>query len=94
MRLYIHIGSWLESRHITKEPGFRWEQEHDVTMCFGRRNKSEADAERSQELDKMLRADEKKMQREVKLLLLGTTFDYPPSRPSFEPSQSLVLIMK
>ncbi|ROW08162.1 hypothetical protein VPNG_06928 [Cytospora leucostoma] len=40
-------------------------------MCFGRRNKSEADAERSQELDKMLRADEKKMQREVKLLLLG-----------------------
>ncbi|ROW00744.1 hypothetical protein VMCG_06463 [Cytospora schulzeri] len=42
-----------------------------MCSCFGRRNKDEANAERSQELDKMLKADEKKMQKEVKLLLLG-----------------------
>lgn len=40
-------------------------------MCFGRRNKDEADATRSRELDKILKADEKRMQKEVKLLLLG-----------------------
>lgn len=48
-----------------------------MCSCFGRRNKDEASAERSQELDKILKADEKKMQKEVKLLLLGTTPDCP-----------------
>lgn len=48
-----------------------------MCSCFGRRNKDEANAERSQELDKMLRADEKKMQKEVKLLLLGMAVDGP-----------------
>ena len=47
-------------------------------MCFGRRNRNEANAERSQELDKILKADEKKMQKEVKLLLLGTPGNTPP----------------
>ncbi|AEO56945.1 hypothetical protein MYCTH_2302506 [Thermothelomyces thermophilus ATCC 42464] len=41
-------------------------------MCFGAREKSdEAGAARSRELDKMIRADEKRMAKEVKLLLLG-----------------------
>lgn len=48
-----------------------------MCSCFGKRNKDEANAERSQELDKILKADEKKMQKEVKLLLLGTTVDCP-----------------
>lgn len=42
-------------------------------MCFGAREKGdEAGAARSRELDKIIRADEKKMSKEVKLLLLGT----------------------
>ncbi|KAK0619779.1 putative G alpha subunit 2 [Immersiella caudata] len=41
-------------------------------MCFGARDKGEADgAARSRELDKVIRADEKRMAKEVKLLLLG-----------------------
>jgi len=42
-------------------------------MCFGGREKGgdEAGAARSRELDKIIRADEKKMSKEVKLLLLG-----------------------
>ncbi|KAL2162616.1 hypothetical protein VTH06DRAFT_6452 [Thermothelomyces fergusii] len=41
-------------------------------MCFGAREKNdEAGAARSRELDKMIRADEKRMAKEVKLLLLG-----------------------
>lgn len=41
-------------------------------MCFGSRRKDEADAMRSKELDKIIKADEKRMAKEVKLLLLGT----------------------
>lgn len=41
-------------------------------MCFGSRKKEEANAMRSKELDKMIKADEKRMSKEVKLLLLGT----------------------
>ncbi|KAK1770941.1 guanine nucleotide-binding protein alpha-2 subunit [Phialemonium atrogriseum] len=41
-------------------------------MCFGGRDKGDgAGAARSHELDKMIRADEKRMAKEVKLLLLG-----------------------
>lgn len=41
-------------------------------MCFGSREREdEAGAARSRELDRMIRADEKRMQKEVKLLLLG-----------------------
>jgi hypothetical protein len=40
-------------------------------MCFGGRAKDEAGASRSREIDKTIRADEKKMSKEVKLLLLG-----------------------
>jgi guanine nucleotide-binding protein subunit alpha, other len=41
-------------------------------MCFGARDKGEVDgAARSRELDKVIRADEKRMAKEVKLLLLG-----------------------
>ena len=42
-------------------------------MCFGSRNKeAEVGAARSHDLDKMIRADEKRLAKEVKLLLLGT----------------------
>ncbi|CAK7568507.1 MAG: G-Protein alpha subunit [Sporothrix epigloea] len=41
-------------------------------MCFGGRSKSDdAGAARSRELDRMIRADEKRLAREVKVLLLG-----------------------
>ncbi|KAJ4420148.1 G-Protein alpha subunit [Neurospora sp. IMI 360204] len=41
-------------------------------MCFGGRAKEdEAEASRSRELDKQIRADEKRLSKEVKLLLLG-----------------------
>ncbi|KID91289.1 G protein alpha subunit [Metarhizium guizhouense ARSEF 977] len=40
-------------------------------MCFGGRDKNNGEAARSRELDRMIRQDEKRMQKEVKLLLLG-----------------------
>lgn len=48
-----------------------------TTMCFGSRRKDEADAMRSRELDKIIKADEKRMAKEVKLLLLGTYLSAP-----------------
>jgi len=42
-------------------------------MCFGGREKrvDEVGAARSRDIDKMIKADEKRMQREMKFLLLG-----------------------
>lgn len=40
-------------------------------MCFGSRKKDEGGASRSRELDRIIRQDEKRMAKEVKLLLLG-----------------------
>ncbi|KAK5629164.1 hypothetical protein RRF57_004879 [Xylaria bambusicola] len=40
-------------------------------MCFGSRKTDEAGDARSRELDKVIKQDEKRMQKEVKLLLLG-----------------------
>lgn len=40
-------------------------------MCFGSREKDNTGAARSRELDRVIRQDEKRMQKEVKLLLLG-----------------------
>ncbi|CAK7234175.1 G-Protein alpha subunit [Sporothrix curviconia] len=40
-------------------------------MCFGGRKSDDDGAARSRELDKVIRADEKRLAREVKLLLLG-----------------------
>lgn len=40
-------------------------------MCFGARNKNEDGEARSREVEKILRQDEKRMAKEVKLLLLG-----------------------
>lgn len=40
-------------------------------MCFGSRKPDEAGDARSRELDKAIKQDEKRMAREVKLLLLG-----------------------
>jgi guanine nucleotide-binding protein subunit alpha, other len=41
-------------------------------MCFGSRDKGDVGVARSRDIDKQLRLDEKKMSKEVKLLLLGT----------------------
>lgn len=63
-------------------------------MCFWRREKDdEPGTARSRELDKIIRADEKRMQREVKLLLLGTTglplrCNRPPPPPLLHRSSS------
>jgi len=40
-------------------------------MCFGKRDKDNGGMSRSRELDKIIRQDEKRMAKEVKLLLLG-----------------------
>lgn len=42
------------------------------TMCFKSRKTDEEGLNRSRELDKVIRQDEKRLAREVKLLLLGT----------------------
>lgn len=60
-------------------------------MCFGNRKKEEADATRSRELDKIIKADEKRMAKEVKLLLLGTTsHHFHPSFAFAPPAQHLI----
>lgn len=41
-------------------------------MCFGRRKTDEPEAKKSREIEKQLREDERRQQREVKMLLLGT----------------------
>ena len=40
-------------------------------MCFGSSNKEDPDAKKSKEIEKQLREDQKRMAKEVKLLLLG-----------------------
>lgn len=40
-------------------------------MCFGLRVKENGDSARSRDIDRVLRQDEKRMAKEVKLLLLG-----------------------
>lgn len=41
-------------------------------MCFGNGNKEDPETKKSREIEKQLREDQRKMQKEVKLLLLGT----------------------
>jgi len=41
-------------------------------MCFGNANKEDPDAKKSRDIEKQLREDQKRMAKEVKLLLLGT----------------------
>ncbi|GAB1731400.1 hypothetical protein NU195Hw_g5882t1 [Hortaea werneckii] len=40
-------------------------------MCFGNGNKEDPDTKKSKEIEKQLREDQRRMQKEVKLLLLG-----------------------
>lgn len=40
-------------------------------MCFGGRDKGDHGETRSRELDRQIRQDEKRLSKEVKLLLLG-----------------------
>lgn len=42
-------------------------------MCFGSREKGDGGLARSREIEKQLRQDEKRLAKEVKLLLLGTS---------------------
>ena len=43
-------------------------------MCFGNGQKEDPDAKKSREIEKQLREDQKRMAKEVKLLLLGMRF--------------------
>jgi len=43
----------------------------NAEMCFGKRPKLDSGALRSKELDKVIKNDQKRMSREIKLLLLG-----------------------
>lgn len=40
-------------------------------MCFGSAQKEDPDAKKSREIEKQLREDQRRMAKEVKLLLLG-----------------------
>lgn len=40
-------------------------------MCFGNAEKDDADARKNREIEKQLKEDQKRMSKEVKLLLLG-----------------------
>lgn len=41
-------------------------------MCFGNASKEDPETKKSREIEKQIREDQKRMAREVKLLLLGT----------------------
>lgn len=47
-------------------------------MCFGNANKEDPEAKKSREIEKQLREDQRRMQKEVKMLLLGARAS-PPS---------------
>ena len=42
-------------------------------MCFGNAQKEDPDAKKNREIEKQLREDQRRMQKEVKLLLLGAS---------------------
>ena len=44
-----------------------------MIMCFGGRDKGDADVARSRDIDKTIKQDEKRLAKEIKLLLLGTS---------------------
>lgn len=44
-------------------------------MCFGKREKDSSGMTRSRDIDRTIRQDEKRMAKEVKLLLLGMLHD-------------------
>jgi len=43
-------------------------------MCFGNANKEDPDAKKNREIEKQLKEDQRRMLKEVKLLLLGTQY--------------------
>lgn len=45
-------------------------------MCFGNANKEDGDAKKSREIEKQIREDQKRLAKEVKLLLLGRRTRY------------------
>lgn len=60
-------------------------------MCFGSRKTEEAGDARSRELDRVIRQDEKRMAKEVKLLLLGAYCSGVPG-PSPAPTSRSALV--
>ena len=48
-------------------------------MCFGSGPKENPDDKKSREIEKQLREDQKRMSKEVKLLLLGENIPSPQS---------------
>jgi hypothetical protein len=56
-------------------------------MCFGARE--DVEAKRSREIDAMIHRDEKVMQRQVKLLLLGTPLSPPRPRSASDQQKAL-----
>lgn len=49
-------------------------------MCFGSRKESDDGGARSRDIDRQIRQDEKRMTREIKLLLLGMFLFHPVVR--------------
>ena len=45
-------------------------------MCFGNGNKEDPELKKSREIEKQLREDQKRMAKEVKLLLLGIFYSW------------------
>lgn len=43
-------------------------------MCFGSGSKEDPEAKKSKEIEKQLREDQKRLSKEVKLLLLGMAY--------------------
>lgn len=55
-------------------------------MCFGSSTKEDPNAKKSREIEKQLRDDQKRLQKEVKLLLLGmslTPYHLYASSPAY-----------
>ncbi|KAI1344860.1 G protein alpha subunit [Xylariaceae sp. FL0016] len=63
-------------------------------MCFGSRKTEEEGNARSRELDKIIKQDEKRMAREVKLLLLGAFSEFPSFKTRYITSCRQRLIPK
>lgn len=52
-------------------------------MCFGSGNKEDPEAKKNKEIEKQLREDQKKMAKEVKLLLLGEAYIFTMAEWNF-----------
>ena len=51
-------------------------------MCFGNANKEDPDAKKNREIEKQLKEDQRRMLKEVKLLLLGIKYSWHDLQPT------------